>query len=171
MSDLHPDRYGQIIDSNVTTHGRNRNDGVPSEHTRIRCKKCGMTMSKVTRPKGWGQGRSQVSTQISQPVNAGATTINVDSTADFPTPVTGSITAFASNGTLGTKVTSAAHGLKGGKVTITSTTNYNGVFYIQDVLTNSFVIAKSYVANDATGTWTIPETIYIYDSTFVLPDA
>ena len=52
----HPDKYGQAIDSDVTTHGRNRNDGVYPEGSYIRCKKCGFPMNKKRHPKGVGTG-------------------------------------------------------------------------------------------------------------------
>jgi hypothetical protein len=67
---------------------------------------------------------------------------------------TGAITVFAAEGGK-TKVTSAAaHGLANGDlVKISGTTSYNGVFIISSVLTNSFVIEKVFVADDATGTW------------------
>jgi len=161
--DQHPDKYGYMIDNDVETYGRNNNDGVYPENSYIRCKKCGWPIFTTRHPKGRGEGNTQPSTQLNGAVLVGATTITVDSTTGFPTPKTGTITAFANNGK-GTKVTDATHGLKGGIVIISSTTNYNGTFYIQDVLTDSFVIQKKYVANDATGTWTVPEYIYIYDT-------
>lgn len=67
---------------------------------------------------------------------------------------TGSITAFG-NGAGGTVIVhSAAHGLSNGEgVEITGTTNYNGVFVISSVTTNTFHITKTWVTNDATGTW------------------
>jgi len=164
MKDLHPDRYGNPIGNDVTTYGRNRNDGTYPESAYIRCLKCGWTMNTVRHPNGWGSGNTNVYTQLNGAVTASATTITVDSTTGFKTPKTGSITAFASvYGGKWAKVTDSAHGLKGGKVIISSTTNYNGTFYIQDVLTDSFVICKAYVADDATGTWIQPEDINIYD--------
>jgi hypothetical protein len=56
MGDLHPDKYGYPIYNDVTTGGRNRNDGVPPESGYIKCKKCGFTMNKHRHPKGWGDG-------------------------------------------------------------------------------------------------------------------
>jgi hypothetical protein len=54
-----------------------------------------------------------------------------------------------------TIITSANHGLSNGQsVIITSTTNYNGTYAISEVATNTFKIVETYVANDATGTWT-----------------
>jgi hypothetical protein len=53
-----------------------------------------------------------------------------------------------------TTVTSNAHGLSNGdQVTITGTTNYNGTYTILGVDANNFDIVKTFVANDATGTW------------------
>jgi len=107
--------------------------------------------------------------QITEIYNSGSGTmsggnrITLDGNSTFATPRTGSITAFATT-RLGTVVTAAAHGLKGGTVTITATTNYNGTFHMQDVTTNTFVIARKYVADDATGTWTVPEYAYIHDT-------
>ena len=56
--EMHPDKYGQAIESDVTTHGRNRNDGVYPEGSYIRCKKCGFPMNKKRHPKGVGEGNA-----------------------------------------------------------------------------------------------------------------
>jgi hypothetical protein len=163
--DLHPDKAGGPITNDGTTTGLNNNEGTFPENALIRCKKCGYAMNKTRHPKGWGEGNTQASTQLNGAVSAAATTITVDSTTGFATPKTGSITAFASyRGGKNTQVTATAHGLKGGVVTISATTNYNGTFNIIEWLTNTFVIAKPYVADDATGTWTVPEHIYIHDT-------
>lgn len=67
---------------------------------------------------------------------------------------TGSITAFADNGSGGTTVTSAAHGLSNGKiVSISGTTSYNSTYTITGVTTDTFDISETFVADDATGTW------------------
>ena len=58
LVELHPDKYGQAIESDVTTHGRNRNDGVYPEGSYIRCKKCGFPMNKKRHPKGVGEGNA-----------------------------------------------------------------------------------------------------------------
>tara|TARA_R110002096_G_scaffold7220_1_gene31867 strand:- start:1452 stop:2003 length:552 start_codon:yes stop_codon:yes gene_type:complete len=53
-----------------------------------------------------------------------------------------------------TTVTDAGHGRSNGDiVTIAGTTNYNGEFTISSVATNTFNIEKTFVANDATGTY------------------
>jgi hypothetical protein len=84
---------------------------------------------------------------------------------------TGSITVFAISATTGyTIVTSAAHTLEeNDSVTITGTTNYNGTYTAVRVATDTFEILKTYVANDATGTWTgndvtLTEGTYNYTS-------
>lgn len=65
--DLHPDKYGGRIDCEVTTHGRNRNDGVYPETSYIRCKKCGFPMNTKRHPKGVGEGNSyDTATSFSQ---------------------------------------------------------------------------------------------------------
>jgi hypothetical protein len=160
--DLHPDLYGYSIDYEVMKTGLNNNDGEYPEDSYIKCKKCGFTFNKSRHSKGWGEGKAQPYTQLNGAVTLAATTITVDSTTGFATPATGTITAFTKNGN-STKVTDAAHGLKGGIVIISSTTNYDGTFHIQDVTTDTFVIQKAYVADDATGTWIVPEYIEIYD--------
>jgi len=75
------------------------------------------------------------------------------------------ITAFASASATTTTVT-ATHGLVAGDmVTISGTTNYDGDYDIISVSTTvSFVITKTYVANDATGTaqWTSEDYLYRY---------
>lgn len=162
FQDLHPDRGGGPIDSDSVTTGQNYDLGDYPESGFIRCKKCGTILNTKRHPKGWEEGNTQASTLLDGAVTAGDATITVDSTTGFTTPATGSITAFATNGT-GTTVTSAAHGLKGGKVLISSTTSYNGTFNISEIKTNSFVIPIAFVADDATGTWIVPEYFYIYD--------
>lgn len=64
------------------------------------------------------------------------------------------ITAFATVNTNQTTVTSASHGLSNGDVvTIAGSTSYNETFRISAKTTNTFVIDKTFVADDATGTW------------------
>jgi hypothetical protein len=77
----------------------------------------------------------------------------IDVGSDSPTEA---ITAFADAGdSTHVVVTSAAHGLQNGMVvTIAGTTNYNGTFRISSVATNTFEIVDTWVADDATGTWT-----------------
>lgn len=71
------------------------------------------------------------------------------------TTLTGSITAFADAGSGQVTVTSASHGLHDNdSVTISGTTSYNGTFTITNTATNTFEITDTWVANDATGTWT-----------------
>ena len=66
----------------------------------------------------------------------------------------GAITAFADAGSGKVTVTSNGHGLVNGRiVTIKGTTNYNGLFVISGVTTNTFDIVDTWVADDATGTW------------------
>jgi hypothetical protein len=49
-------------------------------------------------------------------------------------------------------VTAAAHGFEEGQqVEIILTTNYNGVFVIANVTTDTFAIEAAWVADDATG--------------------
>lgn len=157
------------IPSKAVHRGLNADMSAWKDDRYVRCWNCGFVAhldregnERIGSQSGDGYARN--STQLNGAITAAGTTATVDSTTGFPTPATGSITAFENNGR-GTKVTSAAHGLTGGKVVITSTTNYDGTFYIQDVLANSFVIpGKAYVADDATGTWTVPEYIYIFDA-------
>lgn len=70
----------------------------------------------------------------------------------------GAISAFADySGTVaGTvKVTDVAHGMQtDNTVTIIGTTSYNGTFVITKIDANNFYITDTWVANDATGTWT-----------------
>ncbi len=155
--------------SKAVHRGMNADQSPWKDDRYVKCWNCGYTCHldrEGVERKGSrsGDGYTRSSTQLNGSVAAGDGTITVDSTTGFITPATGSITAFADNGR-GTKVTSSAHGLKGGKVVISSTTNYDGTFYIQDVLTDSFVIpGPPYVADDATGTWTVTEYIYIHDA-------
>jgi len=69
------------------------------------------------------------------------------------TRTSGSITAFAQNGTRVT-VTSASHNRQNGEeLVISGTTSYNGIFSIENVTTDTFDIVATFVADDATGTW------------------
>lgn len=77
----------------------------------------------------------------------------------------GSITAFADAGGGLVTVTSATHGLANGNIiTMVGTTSYNGIFTIANVATNTFTITDTFVADDATGTWTQGNELneYIY---------
>ena len=68
------------------------------------------------------------------------------------------ITSFSDPSSAGfTTVTSSSHGLSsnGMVVIITGTTSYNGEHIISGKTTNSFNIPVQYVANDATGNWTL----------------
>lgn len=77
----------------------------------------------------------------------------------FQAGSTGPISAFADySGTVaGTVlVTDTAHGLLTGDiVTIDGTTNYNGTFSITKVDDNTYYITDTWVADDATGNWTM----------------
>ncbi len=67
---------------------------------------------------------------------------------------TGSITVFADGGDSDTTVTSNGHGLSEDDIIqISGTTSYNGVFTINTVNVNDFIIETAFVADDATGTW------------------
>jgi hypothetical protein len=78
---------------------------------------------------------------------------------------TDSITAYADAGdSTHVVVTSAAHGLSDGMtVTISGSTNYNGIFTISSVTTNTFEIVDTWVADDAAGTW-VNNTVRFYIS-------
>src|SRR3990167_8338606 len=69
----------------------------------------------------------------------------------------GAISAFADySGTVaGTvKATDVAHGLATGEVvTISGTTNYNGVFVVTVIDADNFYFTDTWVADDATGNW------------------
>lgn len=81
----------------------------------------------------------------------------------------GTITAFADAGGGQVTVTSAAHGLSAGqKVEIVGTTSYNGIFTVANVTTNTFEITDTFVADDATGTWT--QGVQVNEYFFIVPD-
>lgn len=67
----------------------------------------------------------------------------------------GSITAYVSNGSGGTTVTSNAHSQPDEKlIEIAGTTSYNGRHELFNVTTNTYDISIPFVADDATGSWT-----------------
>jgi len=67
--------------------------------------------------------------------------------------LTSAITVLADAGGGLTTVTSAGHGLLDDQwVSITGTTNANGIFEVQNAATNTFQITDTWVADDATGT-------------------
>lgn len=157
----------RILRSTAIKHGENADEGYPPDDRYVYCGNCHY-LANLDRdshePYGsrGGDGIKTAETALDGAITTASTTVTVDSTNGFPTPSTGSITAFSAK-RLGTTVTSASHGLKGGKVIITGTTNYNGTFPISNVTTNTFDIGINYTADDATGTWTVPEFFYIYD--------
>lgn len=66
----------------------------------------------------------------------------------------GSITAFADAGGGQVTVTSALHGItEGDYISISGTTNYNGLYQVTNVQTNTFEITETFNGDDATGTW------------------
>ena len=69
--------------------------------------------------------------------------------------LTGAITAFADAGSGKVTVTSADHNVKATRnVLIIGTTNYNGVFTVSNITDDTFDITDTWVADDATGTFT-----------------
>ena len=82
-----------------------------------------------------------------------------------------SITVFASGGTGITTVTSTSHGRSNSdEVIISGTTNYNGTYTIASATTNTFNIEKTFVANDATGTYTAG-TLFEFEMVMAFVDA
>ena len=65
-------------------------------------------------------------------------------------------TVYSASDSSRTIVTSASHGRSNGdQVTISGTTSYDGTYIITTVGTDTFVINKTFVANDATGYWCV----------------
>ena len=78
---------------------------------------------------------------------------NVGSHWEFGAGKQLSITAYADNGDSKTRVTSAAHGMSNGHVvSIAGTTNYDGIYVIEQIAENTFVIDIAYVADDGAST-------------------
>jgi hypothetical protein len=87
-------------------------------------------------------------------------TASFTDSATFAIGDTGAITVFADAGGGQVTVTSAGHGLSNGTyVTINGTTNYNGLFLVANVSTDTFEITDTWVADDATGTWHEPDLL------------
>jgi len=74
---------------------------------------------------------------------------------DVHTGLTGAITAFADAGGGQVTVTSAGHGIvdEGEYVSITGTTNYNDIYQITNITTDTFEITETFNGDDATGTF------------------
>lgn len=99
-----------------------------------------------------------------------------DILANIPDARTGSLTAMADNsdhtGVYTTFTTSAAHGLEEGqRVTISSTTNYDGTYTARVNSSTSFDLEVAFVADDATGTWTEVQDQKLSRSASVYDDA
>jgi hypothetical protein len=63
------------------------------------------------------------------------------------------VTAWANNGDGKTKLTCNLHGMaNGGVVTIANTTSYDGIYLIEQVAANTFVIQKAWVADEGAKT-------------------
>ena len=157
-----------MFNSKAIHYGLNQDYEAYADDRYVRCNNCNFICHldrDITAPDGShvGEGNIRPNTQLNGAVLADATTITVDSTAGFTTPSTGSITAIADVNGKRIRITSASHGLKGGIVTISSTTNHDGDFHIQEFATDTFDILGTFVATD-TGTWTIKEHFYIYDA-------
>ena len=66
----------------------------------------------------------------------------------------GAITVFADAGGGQVTVTSAGHGVgEDDYISISGTTNYNDLYQVTNVLTNTFEITETFNGDDATGTW------------------
>jgi hypothetical protein len=80
----------------------------------------------------------------------------------FDAGTNGAITVFADSGGGQVTVTSAGHGLpNGAPVTIVGTTNYNDVYLVSNVATDTFEITETFAGNDATGTFLNPSTMTV----------
>jgi len=150
--EVHPDRGVIHVDSDAVNQGWNAENATYSDDRYVKCSKCGFTCHldkdrRSTYGSRLGIGTVQPSTQLNGALTAGGTTVTVDSTTGFPTPSSGSITAFAAT-SQGTRVTSAAHGLGfGTQVRITGAADYSGFFYISNIATNTFDIETSFVTD------------------------
>lgn len=91
------------------------------------------------------------------PIALRVSTAGILSGFTFDPGSTGAITAFA-DGTGGTVlVSSAGHGLSDGDIiTIRGTTNYNGVFAVSAVTTDTFKITDTWVNDNGASDWDQP---------------
>lgn len=91
------------------------------------------------------------------PIALRVSTAGLMSGFTFHSGSTGAITVYA-DGTGGTVlVTSAGHGLSDGDIiSIRGTTNYNGVFEVSAVTTDTFKITDTWVADDGASDWDQP---------------
>ena len=72
----------------------------------------------------------------------------------FDAGSTGGITVYADGGGGQVTVTSASHGLSNGDIiTIRGSTNYNGVFAVAGVTTDTFKITDTWVSDDGASDW------------------
>ena len=89
-------------------------------------------------------------------ITVGATSGAITAFADYSGTVTGAV-----------QVTSGTHGLSTGmRVTISGTTSYNGTFTVTRINANTFYIIDTWVADDATGTFTTLEGVNCRDVQF-----
>jgi surface protein len=114
----------------------------------------GWDIRKVTNMGSMFSGSSWGTVNYDAALGAWADLADVDLTIRNTANTSQAITAFAtlSAGTQ-TRVTSNGHGLvAGSRVNISGTTNYDGDYNVLAASANTFDIAVTFVANDATGT-------------------
>lgn len=105
-----------------------------------------------------GESFLQISSDISitDKFTVSSTAYNQIAGAEFlATAKTGTNTVYADNGSGGTTVTSAAHGMTIEQaITVAGSTSYNGTHVLSDITTNTYDIDVAFVADDAAGTFT-----------------
>jgi surface protein len=112
----------------------------------------GWDIRKVTTMSGMFSGNNWGTANYDAALEDWADLADTDLTIGTTANTSQAITAFAQQGA-NTRVTSNGHGLvAGSRVNISGTTSYNGDFNVLSPTANTFDIAVTFVANDATGT-------------------
>ena len=120
----------------------------------------------VTSARGQMTTTSMVSFTESIEVHAAQSVFSANGVNDwtFAAGQSGMITAFADADGGNVEVTSLTHGLTDGDtVTIVGTTNYNGIFLVQNGGASTFEITDTWVIDDATGSF--------YEGDYLVPDS
>ena len=84
FTEAHPSKGYTPIPNDSVTHGWNAEYPTYPEGGFLKCNKCSYTMNRYRHPRGWGDGITQVYTQLTAAVAPDDSTIYVGDTTGFP---------------------------------------------------------------------------------------